>query len=60
VNEGVGGISIWTTKKGLDILTKELLLITVNLNNQWTIMAVFNAGMINADLDILISWKFLL
>ena len=27
-----------------------MLFITVNLNGHWSIMAVFNAGMINADL----------
>ncbi len=49
VNDGVGGVSRWTTRKGLDIFTKKMF-ITVNLNKHWSIMAVLNAGMINADL----------
>jgi Ulp1 family protease len=50
MNGGVGGVSRWTTEQRLDTFTKNFLLITVNLNNHWSIMAVFNAGMINADL----------
>ncbi len=50
MNEGVFGVSKWITRKGLDIFTKKLLLITVNLDSYWSIIAVFNAGMINADL----------
>jgi Ulp1 family protease len=49
VNDGVGGVSRWTTRKGLDIFIKTNF-ITVNLNSHWSIMAVFNAGMINTDL----------
>jgi Ulp1 family protease len=47
---GVVGVSRWTTRKGLDIFTKNNMFITVNLNQHRSIMAVFNAGMINADL----------
>jgi hypothetical protein len=50
LNEGVAGVSRWTTRKGLDIFTKKILFIAVNLNLHWSLMAVFNAGMINADL----------
>ena len=50
LKDGVAGVSKWTTRKGFDIFTKKLLLITVNLNSHWSIIAVYNAGMINADL----------
>ncbi len=50
LNDGVVGVSRWTTRKGLDIFTKKLLFIAINLNQHWSIMAVFNVGMINADL----------
>ena len=50
MNEGIAGVSKWTTQKGLDIFTKKILLVTVNLNLHWSIIAVFNAGMINDDL----------
>jgi hypothetical protein len=50
MNDGVGGVSRWTTREGLDTFTKNMLFITVNLNSHWSIVAVFNAGMINADL----------
>jgi hypothetical protein len=50
LNEGIASVSRWTTRKGLDIFTKKILFIAVNLNLHWSLMAVFNAGMINADL----------
>jgi Ulp1 family protease len=50
LNEGVAGVSKLTTRKGLDIFTKKILLVTVNLNSHWPIIEVFNASMINADL----------
>ena len=34
----------------MEIFTKKILLVTVNLNLHWSIIAVFNAGMINANL----------
>ena len=37
-------------QKGVRHIYEKILVITVNLNSHWSIMAVFNAGMINADL----------
>ncbi len=44
------GVSKWTTREGLDNFTKKIKLITVNLTSHWSIIAVFNAGMTNADM----------
>jgi Ulp1 family protease len=52
LNEGVEGVSKWTMNKGIDVFSKKILIIPVNLDNHWSLIAVFSPLMVSVMFDI--------
>lgn len=45
-NEGVDAVCNWTTKKGIDIFAKRMIMLPINQSLHWSLCAVVNPGLI--------------
>jgi Ulp1 family protease len=52
LNDGVEGVSKWTMNKGIDVFSKKLIIIPVNVDNHWSLMAVFSPLMVSVVVDV--------
>jgi Ulp1 family protease len=52
VRDGVDGVSKWTTKKGIDIFSKKVIFIPVNLDSHWSLKAIFSPLMVSVVVDV--------